>query len=217
MHLDTKLPVNMFCQVLCTIDTAMLTARTSEGEHQRCETSLDISAHMCISQLINALQEGENLAIVFEESDDGFVESGELFVGFVTSGVMRTAAVEHISSAIARLVIRDPLAVRETIDAHHQRTLAIVFREGGRTILGVGMIDIGVGCLITVGTTHGWLFYQCETGQLGEPSQQIHEIRIGEAVEFQQFAQVLNSRRDRVDEVFLLFEISSEAIGTQHL
>ena len=217
MHLNPKLLMDMFSQMLGTVDATVLTTRTAKREHERGEAALNVTAHMGISQLIDAVEEGENLTVVFQETDDRLVHTRELFVGLVTTGVMSATAVEHIASAITRLILRNALAVRETVDSHHQRTFAVILGEGGRSIHGMGMVDVTRGSAIAVGTIDSRLFDTGETGHLGETAQHVDQIRIGKAVELEQFAQVLDGRGDGIDEVALLFEIATEAIGTQHL
>lgn len=63
-HLYAKLLMDMLSQVLGRIDAAMLTARTSEREHQRCKATLDISTHMGICQFIDTIEEREYLSII---------------------------------------------------------------------------------------------------------------------------------------------------------
>ena len=110
-HLDTELLVDVLCQMLGGINGAMLTTRTTESEHQRGEAALDISAHMGIGQLIDRIEEGENLAIVLEESDHGLVETRQFLVGLITAGVVGRTAVKHIAATIAALVLGDSLAI----------------------------------------------------------------------------------------------------------
>ena len=152
-HLDAELLVDVLRQMLGGIDRAVLTTRTAEGEHQRGEATLDIAAHMSIGQLIDGVEEGEDLTVVLQESDDRLVESCEFLIGFITARVMGASAVEHIAATVATLILGDALAVGETKNLHHQRSLCIVFREGGGTILGMGLVGIEVGGLIAVGTT----------------------------------------------------------------
>ena len=52
-HLNAKLVVNMLSKMLGGIDGTVLTTRTAEREHQRGETTLDISAHVGIGKLID--------------------------------------------------------------------------------------------------------------------------------------------------------------------
>ena len=66
---------------------------------------------------------------------------------------MGGTAVEHIASAIAAIVLWDALTIREAEHLDHQRALGIVLREGGRTVLRMGLIGVPVCCLIAIGTT----------------------------------------------------------------
>ena len=156
-YLYAELLVNVFSQVLRTIDGTVLTARTAKAEHQTGEAALDITAHVGISQFIDAVEECQYLTIVFQESDDRFVKSRQLLIRFVTAWVMRGTTVEDIAATIARLILWNTLGLGEAEDAHHQRPLRIVLGERCRTILWMGLIGIHAGCLITVGTTGGSL------------------------------------------------------------
>ena len=66
---------------------------------------------MSIRQLINGVEEGEYLAVILQESDYRLVETCEFLVRLVTSGIVRTAAIEDISSTIARGVVGYALAI----------------------------------------------------------------------------------------------------------
>jgi hypothetical protein len=57
-HLDTEFLVDMLCQMLGGIDATVLSTRTSEREHQRSKTTLDIATHMGVSKLIDRIKEG---------------------------------------------------------------------------------------------------------------------------------------------------------------
>ena len=96
LHFHAKLFVDMLCQMLSGIHTAMLTARTTETEHQRGETTLDITVHVMIGKCIDMLQELENLTIILQESDDRFVQTRQLLVRFITAWVMRASTVKDI-------------------------------------------------------------------------------------------------------------------------
>ena len=128
-HLHSKFIMDMLGEMLCGIYTAMLTSSATEAEHQRGETSLDITAHMGICQLIYGVEEGEYLAVVLKESDDWFVKTSEFLIRLVSSGTVSAAAVEDISSAVARRIVGDYIAIREATNSDYERTLAIVFRE----------------------------------------------------------------------------------------
>ena len=52
---------------------------------------------------------------------------------------------------------------------------------------------------------------------LTQAAKHVQQVRIVETVKLEQLTQVLNSRRNGVDEVLLTFEIAAETIGTQNL
>ena len=110
-HLNAELIVDMLSEMLGGIDGTMLTTRTAEREHQRGKATLDISAHMGIGEFIDRIEEGQDLTIVFQESDHRLIESRQLFVRLITAGVMGATTVEDIAAAIATLILRDALAV----------------------------------------------------------------------------------------------------------
>ena len=112
--------------MLGTIDTAMLAASAAKAEHQAGEASLDITRDMCICQLVNTLQEGQNLSIILKETDDWLVKSRQLLVGFITSRVVCAAAIKNISSAIATCILWDAFLIGETEHANHQGTLCVI-------------------------------------------------------------------------------------------
>ena len=68
----------------------MLAACASEGEHQVGESAVDISLYVCVGKLVYAVEEGEYLSVVLKEADDRLVQSGELLVRLVTSGIVKT-------------------------------------------------------------------------------------------------------------------------------
>ena len=130
---------------------------------------------------------------------------------------MGATTVEDITTTIATLILGDALTIGETIDPHHQRSLGIVLRERSRTVLRMCLIRIQVCRLITVGTT-GNRLYLLELWQFGQLSEDLHQMGIVEDRRAgQQFTQVLDGRRNRLDEVFLLLEVTTETVSTQHL
>ena len=164
-HLDAKLLMDVLCQMLGRIDGAMLASRATKGEHQRGEAALDISAHMSIGEFINRIEEGEYLTIVLQKSDDRIVQARQFLVWFIATWVVCRAAIKHIATTVAAFILGDALAVRETEDSHHQRSLSIVLREGGGSILRMGLIGVQFRRLIAIGTT-GHSFYLLELGEL---------------------------------------------------
>ena len=215
-HLDAKLLMDMFGQMLCTIDRTVLTTRTAKAEHQTSEATLDITTYMGVGQLIDAIQERQYLTIVLQETDNGFVQTCQLLIRLITARVVRATAVEDIATTIAALILRNALGIREAIDAHHQRSLGIVLGERGRTILRVGLVGVQVCRLVTIGTTDCSL-HILELRQLRQAAQHTDQIRIGEVTLVEQLTDILHSRRNRLDEVGLALEVATETIGTQHL
>ena len=178
MYLHAKFIMNMFGQMLGTIDTSMLTTRTSETEHQTGKTTLDISEDMSIGQTIDTLQEGENLSIVLQETDDRLIQSGKVLIGFVSARIMRTSAVKHISSSVSAGVGRNTLTERETPYIHHQRSTAIIFAEGGWTILGMSRIWSGWSRTVSIGTGLGFLLLGLKLRKVHHTRQHIMQVRI---------------------------------------
>ena len=112
--------MQMFGQMLGTIHTAVLTARAAEGEHEVGEATLDVSFDVGVGQTEDAFEEGQYLAVVFEETDDGLLESCHVLVLLVTPWVVGAAAVENVASAIAALVLRNTFLIGETEDADNE-------------------------------------------------------------------------------------------------
>jgi hypothetical protein len=154
VNLDTKLSMQIFAEMLGTIDTTMLATCATEREHEVGESTLQIAFDVHISQPIDVLQEGKYLAIVLQESDNGLVKSGQLLVGLVSTGIVRAATIKDISATITAIVLRDAFTEGETIYMHHQRPLAIVLTESGRSVLWMSGIGIVMRNPIAVGTGH---------------------------------------------------------------
>ena len=132
-HLDTKLLVDMLCQMLGGIHTAMLTTRTTEREHQRGKATLDIPSHMGIGEFIHRIEEGEDLTVVLQESDNGLIETRQFLIGFIAARIVCRTTIEHITATITTLVLGNSLAVREAEHLNHQRTLRVSGVEWKRT------------------------------------------------------------------------------------
>ena len=107
---------------------------------------------MGIGQFIDRVEERQDLTVILKESDDRLVKSRQFLIRFIASGVMGTATVEDIAATVAALVLRDTLLIGEAEHLHHQRSLGVVAREGGRTILRMGLIGVQVCRLIAVST-----------------------------------------------------------------
>lgn len=103
-NVDVVFLMQMFRQVLCRIDTAMLPARTSEGEHQVGETTFHVTLHVEVGQLINAFEELKNFAILLKELNHWGVQTREFFVGLIFPWVVRGATIEYVSASVAATI-----------------------------------------------------------------------------------------------------------------
>ena len=72
---------------------------------------------MGIGQLIDGVEEGKYLAIVFKELDYRGIKSRHLLVLLITPRVVGSTTIEHIAATIATLVLWDSLLVTEAKDA----------------------------------------------------------------------------------------------------
>ena len=219
LHLDAELLMDVLCQMLCTVDAAMLTASTAETKHQTREPPLDIARHMMVGKGIDMLEELHNLAVVLKEAYHWLVESRQLFIRFIASGVVRRTAVEDIAASIARGILRDSLFIGEAIHAHHERSLAIVFRECRQSVLWILWIDVAVCGLETVFSRLHLVFLRRKLRKVDQSGQHFTQIGIGQHILTQgkKVTQILYGRRYAVDEMLLMLKVSTEAIGTQHL
>lgn len=152
-HLNTELLVDVLSQMLGGIDRTVLTSRTAKREHQRREASLDITAHMGVSEFIHRIEEGENLTVVLQKADDWLIKACQLLIRLVSAWVMGTAAIKDVAATIAALVFRNAFPIGETEHLDYQWALCIIFGESGRTILRMCLIWILVRSLIAVSTT----------------------------------------------------------------
>ena len=99
--LDVKLAGEVLGKMLGAVDRTVLSTGTSEADLKMGELPLYEAFDMGIDQLVDAVEEGEDLAVVLEEADDRLIEARELFVLLIASGVVRAAAVEHIPAPVA--------------------------------------------------------------------------------------------------------------------
>ena len=115
-----ELTVEMLGHALCTIDTAMLSACTSERNHEAGEVALDEAFGMEVDHGIDVLEETEYLAVFLEEVDDGLVESCHVLVLDVSSWVVGTSTVEHIAASMSTLVLRHSVLEGEAEHLDHE-------------------------------------------------------------------------------------------------
>ena len=207
---DAVFRMEMLGQMLGAIHRAVLTARAAEGEHQVCEAALQIALHMGISQAIDAVEEGEDLAVVLEKLDDGSIQACELLVGLIAPGVVRGTAVEDIASAVAALILGDAAleAKRKYAD-----------NKGRLTTYGLihyGLTPLPLSC--REGSNYIWGRGGNAILTFSEGFQDLAQFGIGAAAFIlQQVAEVVKSGRNAVEEMLLTLEITAVAVGTEDL
>ena len=118
MDLDTVFVVEMLREAFSTIDGTVLPAGTTESNLQMGEVALDEPRHMMIDKGIDGFEEGQNLAILFEEVNDGLIQAGEGLVLLILARVMGSAAVKDIPAAITAVIDRQPAFKREGVNRY---------------------------------------------------------------------------------------------------
>lgn len=116
MDADSVFLVEVLSQMFGTIDGTMLTAGTAEGDLEVGEVALDETLDMMIHKGIDGVQEGEDLAVLLEEVDDGLIESGEGLVLLVFARVVGRTAVEDVTASVTGIVGRDAFFEGERIN-----------------------------------------------------------------------------------------------------
>lgn len=101
---DTVFLFQMLCQMFGTIDGTMLTAGTAEGDLEVGEVAFDEALDMMIHKGIDGVQEGEDLAVLLEEVDDGLIESGEGLILLIFARVVGRTAVEDVTASVAGII-----------------------------------------------------------------------------------------------------------------
>ena len=100
------------------IDAAMLSARAAKANLQMREVALQITLYVRIHEFIHAIEEREDLAILLQEIDDRLIQPRLLLILLVATGVIRAAAVKHITATIAAGILRNATLETETIDCY---------------------------------------------------------------------------------------------------
>ena len=217
VNLYAEFLVNMFAKMLGRINTSMLTSSTAETEHQTRETSLQITMNMSIRQFINTLQEGQDFAIIFKETDYRLIKSGQLLVRLISARIVRASAIEDITASIAARILWNALSIRETEHANHQRTLCIIARESGWAVLWMRGIRVEFCGLQSICSLDRLLGLWRKLGHGDKSREHFMQIRIGTSALSKQVAKAFHCWRNALEEMLLAFEIASETISAKHL
>ena len=129
VHLYAELFVQVFGQVLCRIYGAMLPACAAEAYGETGEAAFHVSLYGSIYQSVYVFKENGYFPVFFEETDNGFVKSGERLIAFVLAGIVYGAAVEYKAAAIAGGVFGDSFLIGKAGDFHYQAPLLQVVGE----------------------------------------------------------------------------------------
>ena len=108
----------MLSKMFGTIDGTVLSAGATESDLQVGEIALDEPLHVMVDKGIDGVQEGEYLAVRFEEVDDGLVQAREGLVLLVLTRVMGRTAVEHIPATVTGGIFRSSLSKGERVDRY---------------------------------------------------------------------------------------------------
>ena len=100
------------------IDRAVLATRASERHLQVREVAFDKTLHMMIHESIDRLQERQNLAVFFQKINHRLIQTCERFVLLILTGIVRSAAVKDIASAITGRVFRQPALKGERVNRY---------------------------------------------------------------------------------------------------
>ena len=69
MHPHAEFPVEVFGNMLCRVDGAVLSARTAEAYAQMGESALQIAGYVGVCQCVHMLEEAEYLAVFLQKAD----------------------------------------------------------------------------------------------------------------------------------------------------
>ena len=120
MHLNTVFLNQMSGQMLRTIDRPVLPTCAAETNLQVRETPFLEALHVMVHQRINALQEPQDLPVLFQKVNHRLVQSRELLILLVLTRIVRTSAVKHITSSVPGSILRNPFLEREAINGYYQ-------------------------------------------------------------------------------------------------
>ncbi len=114
VHLYAELLVEVFGKVLGRIYGAMLPACAAEAYGETGEAAFHVSLYGSIYQSVYVFEEYGYFPVFFEETDNGFVKSGERLVAFVFARVVYGTAVEYETAAVAGGVFGDTFLYRRS-------------------------------------------------------------------------------------------------------
>lgn len=114
MYFYSELGVKMFRQMLCGIDRTVLSSRTSETNHQIGESTIHISFYRGVYDMVDMLEEVRDLPVILQELDHWLIQTGEMVVTLVFTGVIYRTAIEYESTSVPARVVSGFLFYRRS-------------------------------------------------------------------------------------------------------
>ena len=88
VHLHTELLVEVFGEVLGTVDRTMLAACASEADGEVGEATFHITLYRGVNQFIGMFQKGCYLSVFFQELDYGCIKACKRLITVVLPGLL---------------------------------------------------------------------------------------------------------------------------------
>ena len=129
VHADGVFRGEVLGEMLGAVGGTVLAAGAAEADLQVRETAFEEALHVRIDQGIDVVQEAEDLAVLLQELNDGFIQAGQLLEPLILPGIVHAPAIEHIPSPIPGRILGDALLEGKTVHRHGQG------RPGGGGIL----------------------------------------------------------------------------------
>ena len=135
----------MLGHVLGRIDGTMLPSGTTTDDHEVAESTIHIAFYRCIYQLVGMVEERGDFSILFQKMNHRLIQSCEVIIAFILTGVVDGPAVEYKTTPIALRVIGYSLLVGKTEDLDLQNpSLLIVCELLQLCQLAQELVEIGI-------------------------------------------------------------------------
>ena len=129
VYFYSEFGMQMLCQMLCRIDGTMLSAGTTERDHQIRETTVQITFHRSIHDRIYMFQELRDFPVFLQEVDHWLVQSCKMVVSFIFSRVVDGPAIEYETTAVSARIVRYSFFVGKADDLNFQHPFLYVVPE----------------------------------------------------------------------------------------
>jgi len=100
------------------IDRAVLATRATERHLQVREVAFDKALYVMVHKGINGIQKCKNLTVFLQKINHRLIQTCEKFVLLILTGIVRSAAVKDIASAITGRVFRQPALKGERVNRY---------------------------------------------------------------------------------------------------